>query len=476
MQNINFISTRSSGHVASFEEIITAGLAPNGGLYVPQSIPQFSKSELLKMTHCGYEEIVFSVLKKFSGNSIPDTDLQNIIFKSYSTFSHSAIAPIYQLAENEFVCDLFYGPTFAFKDFALQMLGNLIGYFLKKSGQNAIILGATSGDTGSAAIYGCMDIENANVVILHPNGKTSDFQRKQMTTTGNSKVHNIAINGNFDDCQSIVKHIFSTKDSNFPNTDIISVNSINLVRIIAQTAYYFYCVTKLGGVESEDVSFSVPTGNFGNIYSGYLAKKMGLPIKKLICATNKNNILHRFFESLDYSKNQVSATISPSMDIGIASNFERLIFDLCGQNPDETSKIMQDLASSNKIDALKLKQNHNFSEILSIFDSYYLTDEQTNHAIVEFYGNTGTVFDPHTAIALKSAQLKRPMFSRVVSLATAHPLKFSESISNLDLHDHVHYNANMLDAMFKIHNGIESFEVLENDQKTVIDHIRSVVS
>ncbi len=323
---MKFISTRLSAPNLSFEETILQGLATDGGLYVPEFLPKFSENDMSKMRKMTYEELFFEITKHFIGNEIPANIYKEIIKKSYKNFSHKAIAPLKQLSSNEFLLELFHGPTLAFKDFALQFLGNLLDYFLTKNNQQIVIVGATSGDTGSAAIQGCMASKNAQIFILHPHNRVSEVQRRQMTTVLSDNVFNIALKGNFDDCQSFVKKMFANQD--FLNgKKMVAVNSINFARIMAQIVYYFYAALRLGNNEKNPISFIVPTGNFGDIYAGFLAKRMGLNINKLVVATNANDILVRFLNSNDYSRSELIETISPSMNIQVSSNFERLLFD-----------------------------------------------------------------------------------------------------------------------------------------------------
>ncbi|MFT5704037.1 MAG: threonine synthase, partial [Rickettsiales bacterium] len=353
---MRYISTRQQGNSLGFEEILLQGLAPDGGLYVPEFLPQFSLAEIKEMAKLNYQDLTYKIIHPFIGGEIPDAELKNIIEKSYKTFSHKAIAPLKQVSSNEYLLELFHGPTLAFKDFALQMLGNILDYFLTRSGKKVVIVGATSGDTGSAAIMGCKACDNAEIFILHPYKRVSDVQRKQMTTVIEKNVHNIAVKGNFDDCQAFVKKMFMLQSSGedfLKGKKIVAVNSINWARIMSQIVYYFYAGIRLGASENQPVSFSVPTGNFGDIYAGYLAKKMGLPIKKLIVATNSNDILARFINDNDYSRKELLETLSPSMNIQVSSNFERLLFDAYkneGQ-PKELAKLMKAFENDGKLKA-----------------------------------------------------------------------------------------------------------------------------
>ena len=425
-----FTSTRSEKQKLKFLDIILKGTAENGGLFMPQIIPQIDSSNFSSKT---YQEVLFEILKHFcTEDQIPSQELWEIIQKSYQNFHHAAIAPLRQAGEFEYVLELFYGPTFAFKDFALQLLGNLIEYALKKTQQTAIIIGATSGDTGSAAICGLKNIKNATTVILHPHNRTSLFQRKQMTTTGSKNIKNIALEGTFDDCQAFVKEMFAK----YQNKEaLVSVNSINFVRILAQTAYYFYSASRIC---AQNLSFCVPTGNFGNIYAGYLSSKMGLKIHKLICATNENNVLHRFFSTGDYSKKDVLKTHTPSMDIAIASNLERLTYK-------EYEK--------------------------SLFDSGFLTNAQTLDAIIEHYNKTGIVPDPHSAISYKIGNQFTSKQNTVISLATAHPVKFLETIKLTGLENEITYTKEMKTELENQKNKEESFIICKNNYDEILSNI-----
>ncbi|MDC0887863.1 threonine synthase, partial [Porticoccus sp.] len=322
---MKYVSTRGKAPILSFEEAMLAGLASDGGLYVPEKIPNFSKEEISSWSDLTYEELAFKIMSPFIDGEVPDDDLRLLIKKTYSTFRHKAIAPLVQTARNEFILELFHGPTLAFKDFALQFLGNLMDYVLKKRNQRVVVMGATSGDTGSAAIEGCRHSKHLDIFILHPHNRVSEVQRRQMTTVLQDNVFNIALDGNFDDCQNMVKNSFSDQTFLPKDRQLVAVNSINWVRIMAQIVYYFYAGLALNSPHRR-VSFSVPTGNFGDIFAGYLAKQMGLPIDQLVIATNSNDILHRCISNNDLSIKTLVQSLSPSMDIMVSSNFERMLF------------------------------------------------------------------------------------------------------------------------------------------------------
>jgi threonine synthase len=327
---MRYISTRGQAPALNFEDVLLAGLATDGGLYVPENLPRFTQEEIASWAGLPYHELAFRVMRPFVTGSIPDADFKKILEETYGVFSHNAIAPLRQLNGNEWVLELFHGPTLAFKDFRPATARSPARLRAGKRGERVVIIGATSGDTGSAAIEGCKHCENVDIFILHPHNRVSEVQRRQMTTIFGENIHNIAIEGNFDDCQEMVKASFADQ-SFLKGTRLVAVNSINWARIMAQIVYYFHASLQLGG-PARSVSFSVPTGNFGDIFAGYLARNMGLPINQLIVATNRNDILHRFMSGNQYVKETLHATLSPSMDIMVSSNFERLLFDMHGRN------------------------------------------------------------------------------------------------------------------------------------------------
>jgi threonine synthase len=426
---MKFISTRLQAQELSFQEVVFQGLGSDGGLYIPEFLPKFSKSELTNLAKMNYQELFFEVTKAFIGDEISEEDYQKIIAKSYQNFSHSAIAPIKQIKQNEFILELFHGPTLAFKDFALQFLGNLLDHLLKKSSQEIVIIGATSGDTGSAAIQGCMKCENAKIFILYPDQKVSDVQRKQMTTIDSENVFNIAVKGNFDDCQAMVKKMFVEQDF-LKGKKMVAINSINFARVMAQIVYYFYSALAISANEENKISYSVPTGNFGDIYAAFLAKEMGLPIDKLIIATNSNDILHRFIQKNDYSKSQMVETISPSMNIQISSNFERLLFHYYQKfnKADQVLALMQNFEKSGKM----IIDEEIFSDIKKTFLSFSCDDKQTKQIIKNIFTETSEIIDPHTAIGVAAAKeflaIEENKTKKVISLATASPAKFPEAV------------------------------------------------
>ncbi len=420
---MKYISTRGDATPLSFEEVVLTGLAPDGGLYVPETLPTFSQEEIASWAGLSYQDLAFKVITPFVDGAIPDADLKKIIDDSYATFRHDAIAPMVQTGHNEWILELFQGPTLAFKDFALQFLGNLLDYILKKRDQKVVVMGATSGDTGSAAIEGCRHCDNIDIFILHPHNRVSDVQRRQMTTVLEDNVHNIAMEGNFDDCQNMVKASFGDQSFLPEDRQLVAVNSINWARIMAQIVYYFYAGLALGA-PARPISFSVPTGNFGDIFAGYLAKKMGLPIDQLVIGTNANDILHRCISDNDHSKKELIHSLSPSMDIMVSSNFERLLFDLYGREGGEIKQLMEDFKSG----SMSLNDKA-LSTARELFTSYRLGDDETIDVIRDVFENTEYLLDPHTAIGVQAARkTRRRQDIPMVCLSTAHPAKFPEAV------------------------------------------------
>lgn len=417
-----YISTRGSAPELSFEDVVLTGLASDGGLYVPKTLPQVAPHELVEWSKLPYAELAFRVLRPFVGDAMPEEDLRDMLQQTYAGFRHDAIAPLVQVGHNRFILELFHGPTLAFKDFALQFLGRLLDYFLKRRGEHITIVGATSGDTGSAAIAGCRGRNNMDIFIFHPHGRVSEVQRRQMTTILDGNVHNIALEGTFDDCQDMVKALFA--DAEFrARHKLVAVNSINWARILAQVVYYFYAALALGA-PARAVSFAVPTGNFGDIYAGYIAKRMGLPIDQLIIATNKNDILTRCLHRGEYRMEGVAPTLSPSMDIQISSNFERLLFDLY----DRDGKAMAELMYGLRRDSGFALGEQQWNGLKREFNSVSVDDVQTKKTIRAVYENTGYLADPHTAVGIAAAESCADSTSPVVILSTAHPAKFPAAV------------------------------------------------
>ena len=415
---MKYISTRSKEKEYSFGEVFLKGLADDGGLYVPKSIKKYNSAELSKLKNLNYNELSTEIISQFSGDFISREELSSLIKKSYSTFREKEVVKISNVGEIKLL-ELFHGPTLAFKDVAMQFIGNLYEYYLNKNDKKINIVVATSGDTGAAAIDAIKGKSNLNIFVLHPNNKISSVQRKIMTTVDDKNVFNIAIDGNFDDCQNIVKQMFS--DLEFSKSiNMSGVNSINWARIIAQAVYYFYSYFKLG---KETISFSVPTGNFGDVFAGYLAKKMGLPIDKLIVATNENDILHRAISKGDYVSKEVKETLSPSMDIQLASNFERLIYYVNNSDSEKTAEIMKKV----KQNSYQIEKN-NLDIIQKDFLSESCNEQETLDIIKKNYEENNIILDPHTAVGVGAA--KKLSFNDCVVLSTAHPCKFPDATNN----------------------------------------------
>jgi threonine synthase len=420
---MRYISTRGGIEPLQFQDAVMMGLARDGGLLLPETLPSVNKQMLDRWQYLPYQYLAHEVLSLFI-DDIPVLDLEDLIERSYSSFAHPQVTPITKQGEL-YILELFHGPTLAFKDVALQLLGNLFEYVLARSGGFMNILGATSGDTGSAAIAGVRGKNNINIFILHPHGRTSPIQALQMTTVLDPNVFNIAVRGTFDDAQSIVKSIFN--DLDFRDTYRLgAVNSINWARVLAQVVYYVYAYLKLRRLGKASVDFSVPTGNFGDIFAGYVARKLLPPgcIHSLILATNANDILTRFVTRGDYSRGQVQVTSSPSMDIQIASNFERYLYYLHGEDGAAVKADMDGFAATGHLDLSSFTD-----QVAGDFRSRSVSEEETIATIGSFYKEHGYLLDPHTAIGVKAAQEMRDLSRPVVCLATAHPAKFGAAVS-----------------------------------------------
>ena len=419
---MKYISTRNSSKTFEFKDVFIKGLADDGGLFIPKSFNKFSKSDIDEFKDLNYQELAKKIIYPFIGNFMNENDLSKIIDKSYSVFRKKNVVDLVKVGDRS-VLELFHGPTLAFKDVAMQLLGNFYEYYLNIENEKLNIVVATSGDTGAAAIDAIKGKKNVNIFVLHPHNRVSSVQRKLMTTGKDNNVFNIAVNGNFDDCQNLVKTMFS--DKNFSNDIKMSgVNSINWARIVAQSVYYFYSYF-LAEDNKKPINFSVPTGNFGDVYAGYLAKKMGLPINKLIIATNNNDILNRVVHTGIYEPLKVKHTISPSMDIQIASNFERLIFDLCDSESHKVLKLMEELKKNGQF---KLEKKY-FDKIRENFLSGSLSDRETKSVINKTFKNEGVLIDPHTAVGIGVAEKIKLEGCNIV-LSTAHPAKFSKVVEN----------------------------------------------
>jgi threonine synthase len=419
--DMKYISTRGTISPIGFKAAVMMGLADDGGLLLPQRIPVVSRETLAAWQDLSYQELAFRIISLFT-DDIPADDLRLLIDRSYDTFDNKEVTPVVR-EDGVYILELFHGPTLAFKDVALQFLGNLFEYLLKERNERMNIVGATSGDTGSAAIYGVRGKRNINIFILHPHLKTSPVQALQMTTVLDDNVYNIAVKGTFDDCQNIVKSLFN--DLVFKEKYALgAVNSINWARILAQVVYYFYAWLRMQELGGTDVVFSVPTGNFGDIFAGYVAKRMGLPIRKLLLATNENSILTRFVNDGDYSLGDVVSTVSPSMDIQVASNFERYLFYLFDENPARVRSAFASLAEHGRITftADELRR------VREDFMSRTVDQRETLETIAAFHLESGYLLDPHTAVGVSAAMELAGPDATAVCLATAHPAKFGEAV------------------------------------------------
>lgn len=421
---MHYISTRGEAPVLAFDDVLLTGLARDGGLYVPESWPQFSASDLEAMRNLSYPDLACRIMTPFLGDTISEDDFAGMVAEAYASFESEEVVPMVDMGDGQWLMELFHGPTLAFKDVALQLLGRLFDHVLQKRGERVTIVGATSGDTGSAAIEACKDRDAIDIVMLYPaGGRVSEVQQRQMTTVASANVHNVAIEGTFDDCQDLVKACFN----DLPFRDEVhlsAVNSINWARIMAQIVYYFRAGLKLGAPE-KSIGFSVPTGNFGNIFAGYAAHLMGLPVDQFVVASNRNDILFRFFEKNAMEIEAVVPTLSPSMDIQVSSNFERLLFDLLDRDGKKVTDAMAEFRDSGKLSIADSAWKRSRER----FDAYRVDDAMTSQVIDRVYRECGMLIDPHTAVGVEAALAKRrdPAMA-MVSLATAHPSKFPDAV------------------------------------------------
>ena len=457
---MEYISTRNNQKIFTFKDIFLKGLADDGGLFIPKSVKPFSKEEINNFKNLSYNDLAAEIINPFIGDFMSKDDLISLISKSYSNFRTKNVVNINKLG-NLKVLELFHGPTLAFKDIAMQLIGNFYEHYLNFEKKKINIVVATSGDTGAAAIDALKGKKNLNVFVLHPNNRISPVQRKLMTTCEASNVFNIAIQGNFDDCQNLVKAMFN--DEKFSKSiNMSGVNSINWARIIAQAVYYFYAYFKVGN--GQPLSFSVPTGNFGDIYAGYLAKKLGLPIDKLVVATNKNDILHRAISGGDYSQKKVMETNTPSMDIQIASNFERLLYDV----KDCNSEVTKDLMSKIKNNTYKI-DTKDLGKIQKNFISEMLDENETIEMIKKINDEHQTVVDPHTAVGIGAVK-KLGIEKNCVVLSTAHPCKFPKAIE-----DAISKTENLPESLKYVNDRKEKFELLSNDIEKVKKYVMNSI-
>jgi threonine synthase len=452
---MKYISTRGTAPVLDFEGAMISGLARDGGLYLPSHFPTFSVEDLRALRGKPFVDVAFAVARRFADGAIPDAELKAMVVEAYASFGHPAVTPLKQLDANLWLLELFHGPTIAFKDVAMQLLARLMDWSLARSGTRANIIGATSGDTGGAAIEAFKDSKNASIFILHPHGLVSDVQRRQMTTVVTPAVTNIAIEGNFDDCQAIVKDLFN--DHAFRDgVQLAGVNSINWVRVMAQISYYIFAGLALGAPDRK-VSFTVPTGNFGNVMAGLVAKRLGLPVDRLVIATNANDILDRTLKSGRYEVTGVHATTSPSMDIQVSSNFERLVYLANGGNADTVVRAMAGLKQSGSFTL----ENAALQSIRHEFDSGRAGETETAATMQAMLAQTGELLDPHTAVGVHVAQHNMGS-SPMVVLATAHPAKFPDAVFKA-----TGVNPPLPQKLKGLMERTESFTVLPNSAEAV---------
>jgi threonine synthase len=457
---MNYISTRGDAPELGFCDAVLTGLARDGGLYVPESWPQLGQQDIRNLAGKSYQDVAKTILLPFIGDEIPRADFFNMVDEAYATFDHPAVAPLVQTGPNEFVQELFHGPTMAFKDVAMQLLARIVDYILAKRGSRLTIVGATSGDTGGAAIEAFRGRENLDIFILFPTGKVSDVQRWQMTGVQDANVHALSIGGNFDDCQALVKGMFNHHA--FRDAHVLSgVNSINWGRIMAQIVYYYTAAIALGAPDRA-VSFCVPTGNFGDIFAGYCAKKMGLPIKQLIIATNANDILARTLETGRYEITGVTTTTSPSMDIQVSSNFERLLFEKSNR---DASYILQSMSSLAQSGAFALGEAV-CAGIQNDFQAGRADNNAVDDTIRSVLAESGYLLDPHTAVGISVARESKASSTPMVILSTAHPAKFPDAVAHASgtRPDLPHRNKGLMD-------GEERFTLLPNDLDAVENYI-----
>ncbi|MHA1598415.1 MAG: threonine synthase [Alphaproteobacteria bacterium] len=460
---MKYISTRGLAPELEFDDVLLAGLARDGGLYVPAEWPTFSADEFRAMKDLSYNETAFRVIRPFIDASMTDDDLNALITDTYSNFDDNQVAPLKQLGDKEYLLELFHGPTLAFKDIALQFLGRMFDYVLHKRSEHITVVGATSGDTGSAAIEACRGRDSIDIFILHPEGRVTEVQRRQMTTVLDGNVHNIAVRGTFDDCQNLVKAMFN--DTEFRDAQKLSaVNSINWVRVMVQIVYYVRTAVALGAPDKQ-VSFAVPTGNFGNCYAGWGARKLGLPIDRLFIGTNRNDILHRFLKNGRMQMNEIHPTISPSMDIQISSNFERMLFALYGGDAGIIRATMNTFADTGEF-AVRPQQ---LEELRGLFASARFDDEEIKAIIRDVYEETGELLDPHSAIAVGAGRAGKHLTdSPCVALATAHPAKFPDAVE-----DASGVHPALPEHLADLYEREERFTVLDNDLGVIQEFIRA---
>ena len=460
---MQYFSTRGQAPRLGFDDVLLAGLAEDGGLYLPESWPVLSPDTLAGLSGRPYAEVAATVMRPFLAGSCALDALDDLCARAYGRFAHSATCPLVQLEESLWVQELFHGPTLAFKDVALQLLGDLFDHVLSHRDSRITIVGATSGDTGSAAIEACRDRERVDIFILHPKGRTSEVQRRQMTTVDSANVHNIAVEGTFDDCQTLVKAMFN--DPGFrAEQGLAAVNSINFARILAQTVYYVTAAVALGA-PYRPMTFAVPTGNFGNVFAGYAAKRMGVPMERLIVGSNRNDILTRFFETGKMEAREVAPTLSPSMDIQVSSNFERLLHDLLGGSSVELVRVMERFKQAGRFELTP----EAVEEARNVFAGARYDDDETLAEIARVWREAGMLLDPHSAIGVAAARkLRLSRAVPVVALATAHPAKFPDAVERA-----TGQRPPLPERLADLYDKAERYEILPNDLAAIQAHVRA---
>jgi threonine synthase len=457
---VKYVSTRGQAPALGFSEVLLAGLAEDGGLYLPETWPRLEPDRIAGFAGQSYAAVATEVIRPFVGGDLADRDLARMCREAYARFRHPAVAPLRQLTPGEWVLELFHGPTLAFKDVAMQLLARLMDHVLRTRGQRVTIVGATSGDTGGAAVEAFRDRDNVDVFILFPEGRVSPFQRRQMTTSGAGNVQAIAIKGTFDDCQAIVKGLFNNRGFR-ERAALAGVNSINWARIVAQVVYYITAAVALGAPRRA-VSFTVPTGNFGDVFAGYVAKRIGLPIDRLVVATNVNDILARTLASGRYELKPVAATASPSMDIQISSNFERLLFEAYGRDAAAVRRLMSDLAAGSSFTVAGVP----LARMREDFAAGRADEAETATTIRETWRMTGFLPDPHTAVGLAVARRSGEPGTPMITLATAHPAKFADAVERATGHP-----PPVPEGMNDLMTRPEDFAVLANSGAAVEEFI-----
>jgi threonine synthase len=460
---LRYISTRGAAPALGFTDVLLTGLARDGGLYVPETWPRLTADEIRKLRGLSYEETALRIMRPFIGGEIGDADLKSMIDGAYSVFRHQAVVPLKQLDDNLWLMELFHGPTLAFKDVALQLVGRLYDHVLGEKGERITIVGATSGDTGSAALEACRDRAGIDIFMLHPKGRVSEVQRRQMTTIDSANVFNIAIDGSFDDCQDLVKAMFN--DHAFRDQIHMSaVNSINWARVMAQVVYYASAAVALGAPDRR-IGFSVPSGNFGNVFAGYVARQMGFDLAPLIVGANRNDILARFFKTGRMEITDVEPSLSPSMDIQVSSNLERLLFDLHDRDGKRLAEAMTEFRKTGRFVAPK----ESWAQVEGLFHAATLDDPGTLRVMGELYRATGELIDPHSAIGIHAAGACRAdRETPIVALGTAHPAKFPDAVEKA-----TGIRPKLPEFLANLHDRPERMAGLPNTLRAVQDYVLS---